>query len=241
MPALRNQLAPNRAMSATCASVSAFATSVGAPSSPCSNGNGGLSDGFASRPESAFTSAVSSPATKRSGTVAVRRRIGRRRAPSLPDRRLDDRTLASPTRDEIATTASRAPTRDTRRRRRRARGAERPGAGRDPCRSRARPRRRSRRPTVVCLTLRRRGASLRSGRRRRRGRPGRPVRGSRSDRRAVRARRKARDGCRGTARGLLPAPPGGGMRSIARLCCRDEARKGRRGPRSSRCRCRARG
>ena len=76
-----NQVGPKRAISARCASVSTFCTSVGRPSTPRSKGNGGFSVGFALRPSTARTSAVSSPATNRSGT---RRNSIRMRSDAAP-------------------------------------------------------------------------------------------------------------------------------------------------------------
>ena len=71
MPTERNHDAPKRATSARCASVSTFRTSVGAPSTPLSYGRGGVNVGSAGPPFRNWTSAVSSPATNRSGTTAV--------------------------------------------------------------------------------------------------------------------------------------------------------------------------
>ncbi len=48
---------------AACARVSAFCTTVGAPSRPCVAGNGGRMAGMPRSPASALMSAVSSPAT----------------------------------------------------------------------------------------------------------------------------------------------------------------------------------
>ena len=55
-------------MSARLASVSTFWMSVGRPRTPRSNGRGGVKVGLAGPPFSQCTSALSSPATKRSGT-----------------------------------------------------------------------------------------------------------------------------------------------------------------------------
>ena len=55
-------------MSAMLASVSTFWTSVGRPRTPRSNGRGGTKAGLAGPPFSHCTSALSSPATKRSGS-----------------------------------------------------------------------------------------------------------------------------------------------------------------------------
>ena len=67
-PACRNQAEPYRAMSATWASVSTFATRVGRRATPRSNGRGGVTVGLASPPLSQLISAVSSLATYRRGS-----------------------------------------------------------------------------------------------------------------------------------------------------------------------------
>ena len=76
-----NQPGPKRPISARCASVSTFCTSVGRPPTPRSNGYGGLSVGFAARPATARR--ARSPPRRRTdpGLPDLDPNRGRRRSP----------------------------------------------------------------------------------------------------------------------------------------------------------------
>ena len=71
VPTLRNQSGPYRAISARCASVSTFCTSVGRPTTPRSKTRGGLNRGIAGSPLTRLASADSSPARKRGGASMI--------------------------------------------------------------------------------------------------------------------------------------------------------------------------
>ena len=78
-------------MRAIWAIVSTFWISVGRPPTPRSNGRGGVAVGFAGPPFSQWTSALSSPATNRSGVPATDRRTGRARGRAPPHGLADPR------------------------------------------------------------------------------------------------------------------------------------------------------
>ena len=174
--------APRRAISARWASVSTFWTSVGAPPTPRSNGRGGLRSASPRRRSAKLTSAVSSPATKPSGTAHERRMFAVEPAPPLAADRLRARAArrvrAWRDRDDRLARADR--------------GGGQHGAVEHevrrvaqehacPCRSRARPRRRSRpRPAGRAGLGDRAQLRAPSGSRRRRGRAARSLRRRRS-------------------------------------------------------------
>ncbi len=153
-------------MSARCASVSTFSTTVGAPPTPRSYGRGGVNVGSAGPPFRNWTSAVSSPATKRSGTTAVCTLMP-------PSRRRSASACASAPRTRRGRRdrrpASRRP-RARRARRRRGRDAARTRAAPCPCPTAARLRCRSRRRSGVCSRRAPSRASRRSETPRRHGR-----------------------------------------------------------------------
>ncbi len=204
VPARRNQAAPKRAISATCASVSTFWSSVGRPSDAALE-RPRRRHRRLRRPAVQPVDDALSPRPRRSGPAATRAGSARRRAPSTrrsSSARSSSRARRARPRERCTGGSRRRRRRARRALRRRARGAARPRAGSGPSRSPARPPCRSRRRSAGVPPDAPRGACDASGTRRRRGLRGRTPRARRAS--ARRGRDRGAGGRRSVRRGAQP-------------------------------------